>query len=477
MSSIDSEVCSAIIEQGEKKGSRCSRPGLEGGYCGKHKKQATLNTLDKDKKKCLTHRCITIISKENIYCDACISVKKENKEKSKMCIASIQQHENKGKQCDKLATNGEYCGKHFNRNILIEQSKNEGKRICDDGKRACKNITKDNKLKCEECLYKNREKDNNEYEARKQTPDLCLGCGKKIEEIVYGFRKEIIKRCKECYDILKATEERRNRTERDYNRERMLNVIRYFDEYVRGAVKRNLLFNLTIEQFESIVRSPCSYCNSFNEERVIGIDRINSNKGYVIDNVVPCCSVCNIMKSDLTKEEFFEKIVEIYKHSIENKEDEKNINILIEEATSYIRPRKILQFYKLEKLEEYYKLCESDSRSPLFLKKIKELSTLKLNERECMAFIQNSLRIESNSEKKTINCERQRISKKVLLGYLNNNQQDDFINLYTIVHGKQDGFEEDVKELFIRWKTIEDVQKEKEMTTVLVRYQNIRNRN
>ena len=476
MSSIDSEKCLAIIEQGSKKGCRCVKEAIENGYCGKHTKQAILNKINENTKKCLTHRCSSIISKEKKYCETCIADKEEKKKNLKMCNAIIQQHENKGKQCDKVATNGEYCGKHFDRNVLIKASKNKGTRVCDDGKRACKNVTKDNKLKCEECLSNNREKDNSKYEIRRETDDMCLGCGKIIESIIYGFRKEVVKRCKECYEALKATEEKRERTTRDYNKERRLNIIRYFDEYVRGAVKRNLLFSLTKEQFEEIVTSHCSYCDSFNEEGVIGVDRINSNKGYTLDNVTPCCATCNIMKNDLAKEEFFAKVAKIYKHSIENNKDENNINSLIEEATSYIRPRKILEFYKKEKLNDYYKLCESDYRSPLFLEKIKELSTLKFNERECISFIQNALRIESNAEKKTLNHERKRISKKVLHGYLNNNQQGDFINLYRGVHGEQKRFEEDIKELFTAWQNIEDVNKDTELTKVLVRYQNIRNR-
>jgi hypothetical protein len=476
MSSIDS--CLAVIEQGAKKGTRCIRPPLgTGGFCGKHQKQLVLKKGEAvNKKKCFKFRCINMIDKNKTYCDICEGEKAEIKKTLKLCIATIQQHDNKGKQCDKVAVNGDYCGKHFERNTMIEMAKKNEERICDDGTRSCKNITKDNKLKCEACLIKTREKENDEYNTRKLTPDMCLGCGKKIEEQVLGFRKEIIKRCKECYEILKATEEKRNRTERDYNREKKLNITRYFDEYIRGAVKRNLLFDLSLEQFENIVSSHCTYCNSFDKDKVIGIDRINSNKGYSLDNVTPCCSVCNIMKNNLTTEEFFSKISTIYKHCIDNKSHEAIVDSLIEEATSYIRPRKILEFYKTGKMNEYYKLCESDSRSPLFLEKIQELGKLKLNERECMAFIQKSLQIDSHFEKKTINCERKRISRKVLWGYLDNNQVTEFIHLYTVVHGEYDGFEEDVKELANEWKTFDGIEKETALVKLLTKYQNLRNR-
>lgn len=49
---------------------------------------------------------------------------------------------------------------------------------------------------------------------------------------------------------------------------------------------------------------PCAYCSS--EEEKIGIDRINAQDYYHIDNIVPCCSNCNFAKSVLSPTEFVE---------------------------------------------------------------------------------------------------------------------------------------------------------------------------
>lgn len=35
-----------------------------------------------------------------------------------------------------------------------------------------------------------------------------------------------------------------------------------------------------------------------------GIDRVDSDKGYVTGNVLPCCRICNCAKGTLTKTEF-----------------------------------------------------------------------------------------------------------------------------------------------------------------------------
>lgn len=39
-----------------------------------------------------------------------------------------------------------------------------------------------------------------------------------------------------------------------------------------------------------------------------GIDRINSESGYTIDNTVTCCKKCNMMKKSMSKDEFYEWI-------------------------------------------------------------------------------------------------------------------------------------------------------------------------
>jgi hypothetical protein len=469
------ETCHAIMEQGEKKGERCWRPVAEHGFCGKHQKQALLTIAKNDKKKkCFTHRCLSLLdetSKET-YCAGCIEKKKEKKKNSKLCIAIIQQNDNKGNQCDKIATRGEYCGKHYERNQLIKEGEEKGIRICDDGKRSCKNETKDKKLKCEDCLEKTRLVEQKEYQIRQLTSDLCLGCGIKMLEPTEGFRSEFVKRCKDCYTKLKNTEEKRERAERDYNKERKANILSHYNEYVRSATKKNVVFNLNADQFELLVNSHCYYCDEYDETKVIGIDRVNSEKGYTNENVVACCSTCNFMKSDLAKEEFLNHICKIYLHLYEEKDTIESTSEI--EKKSYIRPQKILEFYRTKKINEYIQLCKDDKRSPLFILNLEKLLNPILKETECLTIIKNALRSDSNSVSLTIKNERQRISKKILFGFLENNQPNNLIELYESVHGKIEGFDEDVKTLAQSWKTVND--KNIELNKLLIRYQNIRNR-
>ena len=45
-----------------------------------------------------------------------------------------------------------------------------------------------------------------------------------------------------------------------------------------------------------------------------GIDRIDSNKDYTVDNVVSCCSECNYMKRTSSVNDFYSQVKRIYEH-------------------------------------------------------------------------------------------------------------------------------------------------------------------
>lgn len=111
-----------------------------------------------------------------------------------------------------------------------------------------------------------------------------------------------------------------------------------YKRYIHGANKRNLPFDLTLEEFLEISQKDCYYCgakpsNVYNllygkDHKYLsrqprggkpfiynGLDRIDSNLGYCVDNCVPCCAQCNIAKSNFSKEEFLSWIKRVYIHN------------------------------------------------------------------------------------------------------------------------------------------------------------------
>ena len=51
----------------------------------------------------------------------------------------------------------------------------------------------------------------------------------------------------------------------------------------------------------------------------LGLDRIDSDLGYQLGNIVPCCGVCNMMKNNLSYDEFFKKVYQIVENNNNNK--------------------------------------------------------------------------------------------------------------------------------------------------------------
>lgn len=66
----------------------------------------------------------------------------------------------------------------------------------------------------------------------------------------------------------------------------------------RSAKNRGLAWGLTREQFAELRSKKCFYCGHQLPERGTGLDRINNELGYVVGNVLPCCTTCNVSRND-----------------------------------------------------------------------------------------------------------------------------------------------------------------------------------
>lgn len=138
-------------------------------------------------------------------------------------------------------------------------------------------------------------------------------------------------RTKSCGCLLKETY---NKIE---NREYALKK-RLYSQLIRRSRKLNLEYNITLEDFIELIDSSCYYCGekhsnqiydttSYGKRKYIisdtilffnGIDRLDSNKGYIKNNVVPCCKHCNFAKNTMGLEEFKKYIIKLYNNFIKN---------------------------------------------------------------------------------------------------------------------------------------------------------------
>lgn len=63
-------------------------------------------------------------------------------------------------------------------------------------------------------------------------------------------------------------------------------------------------------KFKELMKLPCFYCG-FKDENYNGIDRIDSDTEYSLDNIVSCCALCNMSKGVLDIGTFLQKVRQI----------------------------------------------------------------------------------------------------------------------------------------------------------------------
>ena len=85
-----------------------------------------------------------------------------------------------------------------------------------------------------------------------------------------------------------------------------------YSNYKSRAIRKDLEFEVSKEQFDEIRSKACAYCGRPNTSRhQNGIDRSIDTMGYVPKNCVACCGECNHMKGSLTFDAFVQKCRDI----------------------------------------------------------------------------------------------------------------------------------------------------------------------
>lgn len=136
----------------------------------------------------------------------------------------------------------------------------------------------------------------------------CKEC-RKIEKQDYNSREYVKIKNKQYY--LEHKDEIRERT----NKHR-LTLNGQFHQYKKSAKKRGIEFELTQKECEPFFNSNCYFCNDLYDG--LGMDRLDNAIGYKLNNIVPCCYRCNIMKHTSTEDDFIKQIEKIL-NNLKNK--------------------------------------------------------------------------------------------------------------------------------------------------------------
>lgn len=122
-----------------------------------------------------------------------------------------------------------------------------------------------------------------------------------------------------------------NQYELAKDREKALLKVQY-SHLKRRDKNKGFSDTMSLEDFILLSKSPCKYCGleyskeiedrlseSKNQKRLSdhvlkcnGIDRVDSSKGYTVENSVACCKYCNTAKNTMTESEFYTWIKRVY---------------------------------------------------------------------------------------------------------------------------------------------------------------------
>jgi len=230
------------------------------------------------------------------------------------CQALIQQGVHKGQSCTN-ETDETYCSKH-KRQAILDKAIKENLRYCDIA-RGCYTVLEDHQSKCMRCLHQARIRDRKREDQKRQDPNLCLDCGTTLTEATRakGKHEKLLRRCVPCYKKMVLIESQRAPRERLYKAEAFANKHVLWNHYVKSAQKRRIDFAISKTIFQDLIAKPCFYCTYTKEGEVNGLDRLDNNKGYLQENLVPSCSTCNLLKGTQHPQEFMDKMAAIHTYS------------------------------------------------------------------------------------------------------------------------------------------------------------------
>lgn len=93
---------------------------------------------------------------------------------------------------------------------------------------------------------------------------------------------------------------------------------------------RDIPVSITKLEYLAIASQQCHYCGGKEGASVFnGIDRVNSNDTYSLQNSVPCCQKCNFMKGSMQKQNFLQHVRAIQLHTQRKIQQDLEFRLLI----------------------------------------------------------------------------------------------------------------------------------------------------
>lgn len=136
-----------------------------------------------------------------------------------------------------------------------------------------------------------------------------------------AHRDRIVMLNRQLEDSKKEIQEMNRKRRKDRQEERSVSQSRgrnkipgthpKYKSYISRARGKGLPFELTEDQFISIINQPCTYCGGLSGT----IDRIDSSIGYTESNVCPACWPCNRIKYTDSVQQMLDHVLRICQHN------------------------------------------------------------------------------------------------------------------------------------------------------------------
>lgn len=175
-------------------------------------------------------------------------------------------------------------------------------------------VTKDgHRARCKNCESKRRkqlilQKGGKVHVYRRNDPYGFKTCGTcKLLKSHDNFFKskftkdKLITNCKLCCSI-KSKENYKNSEKR---------AKMFYHNYKLIDKNKGLSNDLTLDFVHKIITSSCFYCGEKDDN--VGCDRIDNSKQHIMNNIVPCCALCNSVKSNKFSKKEMLKIGKVIK--------------------------------------------------------------------------------------------------------------------------------------------------------------------
>ena len=286
----------------------------ENKYCKLHQLQLFVDeTVSENKKVCNGYIRGCRVKLEHTYrfskCTDCLEGDREKENNRRNRVAEIEINASLEKVCPtccKILPLERFVGLRSATTVTCDSCRESNK--IQDAKRDKNHrneIARVNDAKPERIIVKQQWKDNN-YE---KVAEYCMNTRQhQIERVgIDEYMKNNATNAKNWRDnnpdkVQKNNENKINNYDLQYN------------VYKRSAELKQLEYGISLDEFKEIVNKPCKYCGILRDRGTAqfnGIDRNDSSIGYLIDNCVSCCTMCNYIKKTLTGDLFIRRVEHI----------------------------------------------------------------------------------------------------------------------------------------------------------------------